>query len=120
VLRIAPRLALLATLVAPAFAVAQPEVIRFRMTPDEGNGGECAELDPGLRGLHTVTLQGGIAMISSVGGLQGRLTKDNAGAYVMTFELVGRRLDGAVLVDGPPRLVVTERGRRCRWAALGQ
>jgi len=118
-MRVALSLALSGILVAPALAAA--EVIHFRMAPDPTNDVDCSALDPGLRGLHTVTLKDGVAMISSTGGLEGRLTRQRPGVYGIAFELAGHRLDGIAYLDGSAaRLVVMARDGRCRWAGTAE
>ncbi len=114
-------LALMAALSAPDLAAAQADVIHFSMTPDAGNGAECSVLDPGLRGIHTLTVDGNKVEIASAGGLEGRLTRLRPGEYRIAFELDGRRLDGiADLAVSPQRLIVTERGHPCRWTGKAQ
>ncbi len=112
-------LVLIGMLVLPALAAAQTEVVHFRMAPDPSNGEDCRALDTGLRSVHTLTVHDGQAMITSTGGLEGRMTARAPGVYGMTFELTGRRVDGIADLGNPQRLVVTERDRPCRWSAKG-
>jgi hypothetical protein len=70
---------------------------------------------------HTVTVIAGDAEITSPGAIEGRMKAVRTGVYEMTFELKGRRLDVVADVSGPPkRLVVSERGRACRWSGVPQ
>lgn len=109
------------SLCLPAWASAGIYEMRFRLKPDAANAASCATLNRGLGGLHTVTVENDDVIVTSAGGIEGRLKQVGANTYRMAFELEGRRLDAVATLDQPHKtLVVTEPDRRCRWFGQAQ
>ena len=110
-----------ASLLLTTVVAARDSVNRFRLAPDPANGEVCHALDDNLALLHTVTVEADEAHITSRGAIEGRMKAVRPGVYEIAFELEGRRLDVIADVSGPPkRLIVSERGRPCRWSASPQ
>ncbi len=121
-MRIANRLLLLTGLgllsSLPMGASAAEAVAHFRLAPDGRNGVDCGGLNAVLARVHTITVKNGDVELTSAGGIEGAHAGDEGEAYLIAFELEGKRVDAvADLAATPITLTVTERNRPCRWLA---
>ena len=100
----------------PMAAAAQDASVEFRLAAAPGNITGCIAADPQFTRVHTFTVKGGQAELTSAGGINSRMKLEKPGVYETDYELGGRNLH--VVADLNARtLIVTEKNLGCRWTA---
>jgi hypothetical protein len=109
-------LTLLALTLLPFAAHAQDVSVEFRLAAAPGNIQGCIAADPQFTRVHTFTVKGGQAELTSAGGVNTRMKLEKPGIYETDYQLGGRNLH--VVADLNARtLTVTEKNLGCRWTA---
>ena len=109
-------LTLLVLALLPVAAHAQDVSVEFRLAAAPGNIQGCIAADPQFTRVHTFTVKGGQAELTSAGGINTRMKLEKPGIYETDYQLGGRNLH--VVADLNARtLTVTEKNLGCRWTA---
>jgi len=102
--------------ILPAAALAQDASVEFRLAAAPGNIQGCIAADPQFTRVHTFTVKGGQAELTSPGGINTKMKLDKPGIYETDYRL--GQLNLHVVADLNARtLNVTERNLGCRWTA---
>ena len=119
-MKLARRCARLAVLsLIPAAAAAQDVSVEFRLAGAPGNITGCIAADPQFTRVHTFTVKGGEAKLTSAGGINTRMKAETSGVYETDYRL--GQLNLHVVADLNTRtLTVTERNLGCKWTANKQ
>jgi hypothetical protein len=105
---------LAASLAMPA--AAQDASVEFRLAGAPNNVTGCIAADPSFTRVHTFTVKGGQAELTSAGGINSKMKLDKPGVYETDYRL--GQLNLHVVADLNARtLTVTERNLGCRWTA---
>lgn len=105
----------------PSLAWSQDMSVEFRLAAAPNNIQGCIAADPQFTRVHTFTLKGGQAELTSPGGIHTKLKLEKPNVYVSDYELGRLNLHlVADLAATPPSLTVTEKYLGCRWTAVKQ
>ena len=103
----------------PAVAAAQDASVEFRLAAAPGNIEGCIAADPQFTRVHTFTVKGGQAELTSAGGINTKLKLTKPNVYETDEQLGGRHLHiVADLGAAPKTLTVTEKNLGCKWSAV--
>ena len=102
----------------PVAASAQDVVAHFRLAGDPNNVQGCMNYDSSMTRVHTFTLKGGQAEVTSAGGINDKMKPVRPNVYDTVFALGRVHLDVvADLGSTPKSLTVTEKNAGCKWSA---
>jgi hypothetical protein len=105
----------------PSLAWPQDRSVDFRLAAAPNNISGCIAADPQFTRVHTFTLKGGQAELTSPGGIQTKLKLERPSVYESDYELGRMNLHlVADLAATPPSLTVTERNLGCKWMGVKQ
>jgi hypothetical protein len=103
----------------PAVAMAQGGSVEFRLAAAPGNIQGCISADPQFTRVHTLTVTGGQAELTSAGGINTKMKLTKPNVYETDEQLGGRHLHiVADLGAAPKSLTVTEKNLGCKWSAV--
>ena len=105
----------------PPLAWAQDMSVQFRLAAAPNNIQGCIAADPQFTRVHTFTLKGGQAELTSPGGIDTKLKVARPNVYESNYELGRLNLHlVADLAATPPSLTVTEKNLGCKWMGVKQ
>ncbi|MFO1162476.1 MAG: hypothetical protein U1E60_26820 [Reyranellaceae bacterium] len=103
-------------LLQPSLGWAQDMSVQFRLAAAPNNISGCIAADPQFTRVHTFTLKGGQAELTSPGGINTKLKLEKPNVYATDYELGRLNLHlVADLAATPPSLTVNERNLGCKW-----
>jgi hypothetical protein len=105
----------------PSLAWPQDMSAGFRLAAAPNNIQGCIAADPQFTRVHTFTVKGGQAEITSPGGIHTKLKVVRPNVYESDYELGRLHLHlVADLAASPPSLTVTEKNLGCKWTGVKQ
>ncbi len=103
----------------PSLAWSQDMSVEFRLAAAPNNIQGCIAADPQFTRVHTLTLKGGQAELTSPGGIDTKLKVAKPNVYETDYELGRLHLHlVADLAATPPSLTVTEKYLGCKWTGV--
>ena len=103
----------------PTLAWPQDMSAEFRLAAAPNNIQGCIAADPQFTRVHTLTVKGGQAELTSHGGIQTKLKLAKPNVYESDYELGRLHLHlVADLAATPPSLTVTEKNLGCKWMGV--
>jgi hypothetical protein len=109
------------TVLLPSLAWPQDISAEFRLAAAPNNIQGCIAADPQFTRVHTFTVKGGQAELTSAGGIHTKLKLERPNVYTTDYELGRLNLHlVADLAATPPSLTVTEKNLGCKWMGVKQ
>lgn len=103
----------------PSLAWPQDMAVEFRLAGAPNNIQGCIAADPQFTRVHTFTVKGGQAELTSPGGIHTKLKLAKPNVYESDYELGRLHLHlVADLTASPPSLTVTEKNLGCKWMGV--
>lgn len=105
----------------PSLAWPQDMSVEFRLAAAPNNIQGCISADPQFTRVHTFTLKGGQAELTSAGGIHTKMKVAKPNVYETDYVLGRLNLHlVADLAATPPSLTVTEKSLGCKWMGVKQ
>lgn len=100
----------------PAVAAGQDVSVEFRLVGAPGNITGCIRADPQFTRVHTFTVKGGQAELTSPGGINTRMLLEKPGVYAAEEGMGGLNLH--IVADlNDKTLTVSDKNLGCKWTA---
>lgn len=105
----------------PSLAWPQDMSVEFRLAAAPNNIQGCIAADPQFTRVHTFTLKGGQAELTSAGGIHTKMKVAKPNVYETDYVLGRLNLHlVADLAASPPSLAVSEKNLGCKWMGVKQ